>query len=298
MSSQVILITGCSTGFGYGLAKRLAEKGHTVFASMRRTTGKNEPRAAELASFAAEKKLRLGVLDLDVTSSDSVDRAVRHVLDHAGRIDVVVNNAGVMPHGATEAFSESELQHVLETNTVGPHRVARAVLPAMRAQRSGLIINVTSILGRICLPAFGIYQASKYALEALTESLRYEVSRDGVDVVIVEPGPFATELVPNAPKPADAARLAELSAVQRTYESMMAAFIGLFQDPTAPTDPEICVDGVVQLIETPAGQRPIRTVLGLDFGVRELNGATDAVRRGVLAGMGMTDLEGVKPAGA
>ncbi len=294
MTSKVILITGCSTGFGNGAAKALADQGHTVYASMRGVDAKNEKPASELRAYANSQKAALHVLELDVTSDSSVETAVSTVIEEAGRIDVAINNAGVMPQGPTEAFTTEQFRQNLDVNTIGPFRVARAVFPQMRRQGEGLFINVTSIGGRIVLPSFGIYHASKWALEALSESLRYEVSGSGIDVVIVEPGPFNTELTPNAPAPGDAARLEQLKDVQESFEQMMAGFMEMFANPEGPTDPKLCVDGMLDLIATPAGKRPIRTVLGMDFGVNEFNRITDPIRRGAIGALGFESMDEVK----
>lgn len=245
---------------------------------MRGVDAKNEKPASELKAYADLQNVALRVIELDVTSDSSVETAVSTVIQEAGRIDVVINNAGVMPQGPTEAFTVEQFRQNLDVNTVGPFRVARAVFPQMRKQGEGLLINVTSILGRITLPSFGIYQAGKWALEALSESLRYEVSGCGIDVVIVEPGPFETELTPNAPAPGDRARLEQSKDVQERFEQMMAIFMSTFADPEAPTDPKLCVDGMVELIGMPAGKRPIRTVLGMDFGVNQNNRLTEPIR--------------------
>lgn len=207
---------------------------------------------------------------------------------------MVINNAGVMPQGPTEAFTVEQLRQNLDVNTVGPFRVARAVFPHMRKQGEGLLINVTSILGRLALPSFGIYQAGKWALEALSESLRYEAAGHGIDVVIVEPGPFNTELTPNAPAPGDRARLEQVADVQESFERMMGIFMEMFANPEGPTNPKICIDGIVELIAMPAGKRPIRTVLGLDFGVNEFNRLTDPIRRGAIGAIGLEGMDVVK----
>ena len=294
MTSKVILVTGCSSGFGNGAAKALADQGHTVYASMRGVDAKNERSAAELRAYAASHSVALHVLELDVTSDSSVEEAVSTVIKNAGRIDVAINNAGVMSQGPTEAFTVEQFRQNLDVNSIGPFRVARAVFPHMRQQGEGLLINVTSILGRLTLPSFGIYQASKWALEALSESLRYEASGSGIDVVIVEPGPFNTELTPNAPAPGDTARLEQLKDVQESFEQMMAGFMETFANPEAPTDPKLCVDGILELIATPAGKRPIRTVLGMDFGVNEFNRLTDPIRRGAIGALGFESMDEVR----
>ena len=261
---------------------------------MRGVDAKNERSAAELRAYAASHSVALHVLELDVTSDSSVEEAVSTVIKNAGRIDVAINNAGVMSQGPTEAFTVEQFRQNLDVNSIGPFRVAQAVFPHMRQQGEGLLINVTSILGRLTLPSFGIYQASKWALEALSESLRYEASGSGIDVVIVEPGPFNTELTPNAPAPGDTARLEQLKDVQESFEQMMAGFMETFANPEAPTDPKLCVDGILELIATPAGKRPIRTVLGMDFGVNEFNRLTDPIRRGAIGALGFESMDEVR----
>jgi len=170
--SKTILITGASTGFGHDTAETLTRAGHTVFASMREPQAKNREHAEKL------RKQGIKVVELDVSSDASVERAVKEVLARASRIDVLINNAGVASAGITEAFTPDQAKTVFNTNVVGLLRATRAVLPAMRRQGDGLIINIGSILGRVTFPFFGIYGASKFAIEALTDSLRYEVCHD------------------------------------------------------------------------------------------------------------------------
>src|SRR6266850_7117749 len=177
--SKTILITGASSGFGRDTAETLFRAGHTVYASMRGTQGKNRE--------AAEALQRLGIMtvELDVNDDASVEAGVKNVL---------VNNAGIMSAGVTEAFTAEQAKVILDTNVIGLLRVTRAVLPSMRQKRDGLIINIGSILGRVTFPFFGIYGASKMAVEALTDSLRYEVSQLGVEVVEVQPSGYPTNL--------------------------------------------------------------------------------------------------------
>jgi len=156
--SKTILITGASTGFGRDTAETLARAGHTVFASMRDTRAKNREHADEL------HKQGIKVVELDVSSDASVEKAIEEVLANARTIDVLVNNAGVASAGITEAFTPDQAKVVFNTNVVGVLRTSRAVLPAMRKHRDGLIINIGSILGRVTFPFFGIYGASKFAV--------------------------------------------------------------------------------------------------------------------------------------
>jgi NAD(P)-dependent dehydrogenase (short-subunit alcohol dehydrogenase family) len=186
----VALITGCSSGIGRATAERFARAGYRVYASMRRPEA-----GAELRAQAAASGWALETPALDVDSDASVASAVSAVLvATGGRIDVLVNNAGFYCCGPLEHTRPDELRAQLETNVVGVLRTVRAVLPAMRARRAGTIVNISSISGLVVVPAVGPYHASKWALEAMTEALRYEVRPFGVRVVAVEPGMVRTAL--------------------------------------------------------------------------------------------------------
>lgn len=183
----VVLITGCSKGIGLLTALQFARKGDTVFASMRNTS-----RAGDLQKRAEAEKLAIEVVQLDVVDDGSVRAAVDKVLAAAGRVDVLVNNAGYGRRGPVEEADLAEARDVFETNFFGPLRVAQAVLPAMREQRAGTIVNVSSLAGILAEPYNGIYSASKHALEAASETLYFECHPFGVRVLIIEPGGFDT----------------------------------------------------------------------------------------------------------
>lgn len=185
---SIVLITGCSTGFGKLAALEFARRGDTVFATMRDTR-----KAGPLRSEAEAARLSVDVLPLDVTDAASVVRAVADVIARAGRIDVLVNNAGVGTHGPVEDYDDEEVEAIFDTNVLGVVRVTRAVAPHMRKQRSGTIINVSSLAGKVTAPFGGVYSATKHALEALSDALYYELHPFGVRVVVIEPGGFATE---------------------------------------------------------------------------------------------------------
>ncbi|MFW6088725.1 MAG: SDR family oxidoreductase [Gemmatimonadota bacterium] len=289
--SKTILITGCSSGFGRLMAERLARRGDTVYATMRGIDGRNREVADELRGLAADEDLALHVLELDVTSDESVEAACGRMIAETGAPDVVVNNAGQMYVGLTEAFTAAELARQLDVNLVGVHRVNRAVLPAMRGRGAGLLIHVSSTAGRVSGPFFPVYHASKWGLEGYSLGLRGELASSGVDVVIVEPGPFGTELFPRAPRPADEEGRAATypDTVPHAFDTMQAAFDAIFADPQAPTDPELVVDAMIDLIDQDPGTRPVRTVVGVDFGVRERNEFSDARDAELLAEMGMTE---------
>jgi NAD(P)-dependent dehydrogenase (short-subunit alcohol dehydrogenase family) len=186
----VVLITGCSTGIGLRTAIAFARAGDTVVATMRNTAKSDALRKA-----AADAGVEVEVIALDVTVDASARTAVDEVLQQHGRIDVLVNNAGVGYSGAVEDFPEDQARAAIETNFWGPVRMARLALPAMRAQGSGVIVNISSITGRLpAFPMYGFYAAGKHAIGALSESLAAEVGPFGIRVLCVEPGYYDTAL--------------------------------------------------------------------------------------------------------
>ncbi len=283
-----VLITGCSSGFGFETAKYLAEKGHSVYATMRNVNGKNGKPASELRNFAKERNLSITVLEMDVTSDESVKAAA----DQISQVDVLINNAGLGYGGAIESFSSSEVLAQLDLNIVGTIRTAKAILPKMRAQKSGLIIQVSSGAGRAAFPGFGIYHASKWGLEGLSESMRYELAPLGIDVVIVEPGPFSTNFFGNIVAPKNSEIAKDYKHVNAFFEGFENQVKGAFEDSNAPTDPMLVVQAFEKLIDLPNGSRPLRTMVGLDFGLQALNDAVEPIRKGVLASMGLAESDG------
>ena len=253
---NVVLVTGSSTGFGRLISTTLARRGRTVFASMRDIAGRNRNHAADLEGWGRQENLRLSVIELDVTDDSSVQRAVERVIGDAGQIDVVVNNAGIGNFGLVESYRVEQAKHLFETNFFGPLRVNRAVLPHMRQRRSGLLIHITSAAGRVVLPSMGIYSASKFALEAAAEALRYELSQSGIDSVTVEPGAYPTAIFGAADETIYRDRAADYGSV--------AEVPGKVRDALASSegDPQEVADRVVQLIEMSAGSRPLRTLVG------------------------------------
>jgi len=284
VSSKIVLITGASTGFGRDTAQTLAKAGHRVFASMREINGKNRAHAEALRAQSID------VVELDVSADASVDRAVAAVLAKAGRIDVLVNNAGIASAGVTEAFTPDQAKTVLNTNVVGILRTTRAVLPGMRKDRDGLIINIGSILGRVTFPFFGIYGASKFAVEALTESYRYELSQLGIDVALVQPSAYPTDMYANVQQPADAARAGEYGPTGDIPGAMFAHFIQTFQATDAPKPHDVAV-AIAKLIALPKGHRPARSVVGAPFGADAVNDQTARVQAAVIQGLGLGHLD-------
>jgi NAD(P)-dependent dehydrogenase (short-subunit alcohol dehydrogenase family) len=189
---SVVLITGSSTGFGKLAAIAFAKEGDRVFASMR-----DPAKASDLLAEAAEQRVEVTVVPLDVTRQSTVDAGVETVRREGGRVDVLVNNAGIGIHGPVEECDDDEIARVFETNVFGLIRCARAVAPVMRAQGSGAIINVSSLAGKVSSPFGGVYSASKHAVEAISDALHYELHPFGVRVVTVEPGGLETQFGAN-----------------------------------------------------------------------------------------------------
>lgn len=283
-----ILITGCSSGFGYSAAKYLAEKGHHVYATMRNIAGKNDTPASELREFANSNGLKIDVLEIDVTSDESVNSAIAQIPE----VDVLINNAGLGFGGAIEAFSSAQCLAQLDLNIVGTLRTAKAVLPGMRSRKSGLIIQVSSIAGRGAFPGFGVYHASKWGLEGLSEAMRYELAPLGIDVVLVEPGPFSTNFFGNIVPATNDDIASAYQHVGDFFEGFGNQVKTMFEDDNAPTDPMIVVKIFENLINTPNGSRPLRTIAGLDFGFQALNDVVEPNRKAILESMGLEGVDG------
>ena len=186
---SVILITGASSGFGKLTALAFARRGDTVYATMR-----DPKKGYRLQDAASAENLHINLIALDVTDTASIHAAVKNVLAAEERIDVLVNNAGIHIPGALEDMPETDLHRVMDTNFFGVINMTRAVLPAMRKQKSGRIIMMSSVGGMISRVTDSIYCASKWALEGMSEGLRYEVARFGIKVSLIEPGVFRTEI--------------------------------------------------------------------------------------------------------
>lgn len=288
--SKKILITGCSSGFGLDAAKALANKGHHIYATMRDVDGRNAPKAKELLDFAASGNVSISVHEMDVTSDSSVRDAVAGM----DEVDVLINNAGYGYGGPVESFEGEEILAQLDLNIVGAARAANAVLPGMRARGDGLIIQVSSTAGRAAFPGFGVYHASKWGLEGMSEAMRYELAPLGIDVVIVEPGPFATSFFANMKQGSRQGVMGSYAHIGEFFSGFQANVEELFENEEAPTDPGVVIGIFDRLIDTPKGQRPIRTIAGLDFGFQALNDAAEPIRRAGLESMGIADWDGAK----
>jgi NAD(P)-dependent dehydrogenase (short-subunit alcohol dehydrogenase family) len=280
MNQRTALVTGANSGFGRLTAEAFAADGWRVYATMRNTTTKNAQAAADL------RKAGISVVELDVNDDASVDAAAKLVLGEAGALDVLVNNAGTGFFGFTEAFTPAAVEAQFATNVVGPLRVNRAFLPSMRDRKSGLVVFVSSVVGRIIVPFTGVYTASKWALEALAETFSYELAPFGVDVAIVEPGAYPTDIFSKVSGPDDAARVAAYSGLA-TLEQQLSE--GLSASATG-RDPQEVADAILRLANAPAGERPLRTPVPSFPAVDAINGATAPIQREVMKSFGLESL--------
>jgi NAD(P)-dependent dehydrogenase (short-subunit alcohol dehydrogenase family) len=288
---SVILVTGAGTGIGKLSALALAEAGHVVYATMRDVEGRNRGRADELRAVSEEKGITLIPLELDVLSQDSADAAAATIVREQGRIDVVMQNAGHLVVGPSEAFTPEEMMKVFDTNLFGAQRVNRAVLPYMRKQESGLVLWISSTTTKGGFPPFmGPYGAAKAAMDSLAVTLAYELARFGVETSIVVPGAFTsgTDHFPSAGKPADSAR-AEAYA---RYDGVMDQIGGRLTSLTPPdADPKAVADEVVRIVGLAKGTRPMRSVI--DFvgdGAAQVLEVSERVRIEFAKRIGMGDL--------
>ncbi len=295
MNVQTILVTGASSGFGRLTAEGLAGRGHRVFAGMRHSADRNLQAATMLRDLSTSLPGTIEPLNMDVTDDASVRAAVDTVFAEADRLDAVVNNAGVFTGGPLEAYPVRQIHDIFDVNVYGALRVNRAVLPHLRARRSGLLVHVSSVAARTPFPFSVPYAATKSALEALAEGYRYELAPLGVDSVIVEPGAFPTSIFQKQVRPGDENRLADYDVLAALEAQVLGGLEAFVTSEDAP-DPRVVADAIVGLIETPAGHRPLRTVVGaMGDGIREINETATRVQEDALKGAGLERLLGIPP---
>lgn len=285
MEKKIVLITGTNSGFGWLASKSLAESGHIVYATIRDTKGKNAAKTKELEGME-----NVRVLDVSLTDEESIKKAVDTILKNEGRIDVLINNAGAGMFGVAESATAEDLKRMLDVNAVAPWRLMKLVLPTMRKQSEGLIINISSGWGRFSAPFSAIYAASKFALEALSEGLHYEVRPLGVDVAIIQPGAFPTEMSQKVQFGSDAG-IAEDYKIIADLPNKMGAAIGKMFEATDPNPQEVA-DAIVKLVNLPKGHRPLRTNVDRATGhiVQAANQAVETEYANVLAAFGLSEL--------
>jgi NAD(P)-dependent dehydrogenase (short-subunit alcohol dehydrogenase family) len=280
MNQRTAVVTGANSGFGRLTAQAFAADGWRVYATMRNATSKNAQAAAELRTAG------VAVVELDVTSDASVDAAAKTILTEVGAIDILVNNAGTGYFGITEAFTPDAVEAQFATNVIGPLRVNRAFLPGMREKKSGLVVFVSSVVGRFVVPFGGVYLASKWALEALAETSSYELAPFNIDVAIVEPGAYPTEIFGKTFGADDSAVVASYGDVAKLSDQVSA---GLGESAQGKNPQEVA-DAILRIANAPAGQRPLRTSVPPNPAVEAINAATAPVQREVLEGFGLAAL--------
>lgn len=288
MTAQTILITGCNSGFGRLASLTLAARGHTVYAGMRDPAGRNAAAAAELQAHGIHP------IELDPCSDASVDAAVAAVLAQTGgNLDVAINNAGAGTLGLAEGYTTAQLADLFNLNVLGPQRINRAVLPAMRARRSGLLVHISSEIGRLVIPTMGPYCASKFALEALAENYAYELAPLGIDSIIIEPSGYPTNFLTGSWGPADPERAAGYGPLANLAEQIGGGIRAMLSAAGAP-NPQDIADALTALVEAPAGQRPLRTVVSPNGGAatKAINATCTQAQTGLLQAIGLGFLAG------
>ncbi|MEM9393323.1 MAG: SDR family oxidoreductase [Pseudomonadota bacterium] len=281
-----ILITGANSGFGKLIVADLVKAGHKIVGSMRDIDGRN---AAAKEEFGA---MGVDVVEIDVTDEDSVSAGVAAATDKLGSIDVLINNAGVGAHGLQESFTAADFQRLFDINVFGVQRMVRAVLPDMRGRGDGLILNISSLLGRVTLPFYGPYNASKWALEAMTENYRVELSQFGVDVTLVEPGGFPTRFFDNLLKPSTQDREAGYGEMAAAPKAALEGFEE-FLSANPQQNPQLVAEAVTGVIATRPGERPLRTEvdrIGMGEPIKAYNEHLGQVTTGIFTNLGIEGL--------
>lgn len=253
--NKIVFITGTSTGFGKLMTITLSKAGHIVIAGMRGTSGKNAEVANELSALE-----NVEVVDIDVTEDDSVKKAFDYVLDKYGRVDVLVNNAGLAGFGLVEAYSIDQIKKFFEVNFYGVIRTYQAVLPSMRKAKSGLIINLSSGASGHSMPFMGPYLASKFSVEAVVEAIQDELAQFNIENVTIQPGVYPTEMNSGgkAGVQADKPEIAKEydPVASEMFNAIGAGLFGKMQE--FDMNPQIIADGVLNLVNMKQGTRPLR----------------------------------------
>jgi NAD(P)-dependent dehydrogenase (short-subunit alcohol dehydrogenase family) len=289
---KVVLVTGASSGFGALTVRALADAKHIVYAGMRDIGGRNAKAAQDARRYAAERGVTLRPIEMDVSDQASVDGAVATVLAETRRVDVIIHNAGHMVLGPTEAFTPEQIAAVYDTNVLSTQRVNRAVLPAMRTQRDGLVLWVGSSSSRGGTPPYlGPYFAAKAAEDALAVSYAAELTRFGIETTIVVPGSFTsgTNHFANAGRPAD-------EYIASAYESEYGGLMDEVSKKLAElapddADPSEVAQQIVKVVDMPKGSRPFRVYVDpADDGAEDVFRVGDRVRQWFYQRIGLSDL--------
>ena len=292
-SKKIILVTGASSGFGRLSANALANAGHTVYASMRETTGRNAPQVADVKKYAKDHGVDLRAIELDVGSQQSVDAGIAKIIAEHGRIDVVMHNAGHMVFGPAEAFTPEQLAELYDVNVLSTQRVNRAALPQLRKQGQGLLIWISSSSSAGGTPPYlAPYFAAKAGMDAMAVQYARELSRWGIETSIIVPGAFTggTNHFAHSGRPADQARVAEYEA--GPYASFGKQVQEAFAKIVPPdADASAVADAIVRVVDTPFGKRPFRVHIDPSQDGAEVAFAViDRVRAEMLHRVGLSDL--------
>jgi NAD(P)-dependent dehydrogenase (short-subunit alcohol dehydrogenase family) len=295
---QVIVITGASSGFGRLSANALAKAGHTVYASMRGTTGRNAAQFADVEKFARDNGVDLRAIELDVGSQKSVDAAIAKIVAEQGRLDVVIHNAGHMVFGPAEAFTPEQLAELYDVNVLSTQRVNRAALPRLRKQEKGLLVWVSSSSSAGGTPPYlAPYFAAKAAMDAMAVVYARELTRWGIETSIIVPGAFTggTNHFAHSGSPVDVARVAEYEA--GPYKGFGAQIRNAFAAIVPPeADASSVADAIVRVVDAPFGKRPFRVHIDpTEDGADVAFAVIDRVRNEMLHRVGFSDL--LKPRG-
>jgi len=290
---QVIVITGASSGFGALTARALADAGHTVYAGMRDTAGRNAAQVEAAIAYGKEHQVDLRTVELDVQSESSVEAAMRHIVQNHQRLDVVIHNAGHMVFGPAEAFTPEQYAQLYDVNVLGTQRVNRAALPVLRRQHRGLVVWVSSTSTRGGTPPYlAPYFAAKAAMDSIAVSYAGELARWGIETSIIVPGAFTkgTHHFAHAGVPADTSRADEYAAGP-TADIPDVAMKGLTALEPADADAATVADAIVKVIDAPFGKRPFRVHIDpSQDGAEIVNGVADRVRAELLRRIGLEDL--------
>ena len=290
---NVIVVTGASSGFGALAARALASAGHTVYASMREATGRNAPQVKSAEKYAAEHKVDLRTIELDVSSEPSCDAAIGEIISQNGRLDVVIHNAGHMVFGPAEAFTPEQLAELYDINVLSTQRVNRAALPELRKQRRGLLVWVSSSSAAGGTPPYlAPYFAAKAGMDALAVVYARELARWGIETSIIVPGAFTggTNHFAHAGHPEDKARAAEYEDGPDAglADQALKGFAAI-----VPPDADVSAvaTAIVKVVDTPFGKRPFRVhVDPTQDGAEVVNAVSDRVRAELLRRIGLGDL--------
>lgn len=255
LTGKSVLITGSSSGFGRAGAEHYARLGAKVFATMRNLP---RPEADELLNLANRENLDITVIEIDVTDDEQVKAGVVKALEQTKNIDVLINNAAIAVGGPIEAQDMEATQLMFDTNVFGAQRLCREVLPIMRANGGGHVFNVTSMLGRLIIPGFGQYSPTKFALEALSEQLSYEMAGTGVGVTIIQPGGYPTKIWENQATLTGALKERMSEEMSKVYPKLTAPMGEVAGGVNLETDPMDVPRAIADVLARPLEDRPLR----------------------------------------